>query len=114
MRYDRNLDAIAREGAKRMLAQALKAEVRPHPGLVGNDADIGFGLTAVGIAGSVYGEAGDVEDRFLVQSCLRQLNTVGFGRIICAMVREVEPPPLASATACAAADIVSKPSWTLA
>ena len=39
-------------------------EVWPHPGLVGYYmciAGISFGLTAIGVAGSVYGEAGDVE-----------------------------------------------------
>ena len=40
-------------------------KVRPHPSLVGNDAGIsgiGFRLTAVGVAGSIYGETGDVEN----------------------------------------------------
>src|SRR5215217_5133182 len=40
-------------------------EVWPHPSLVGDNASIagiGFGLTAVGVAGSVYGEARDVKN----------------------------------------------------
>ena len=44
------------------------AEVWPHPRLVGYDVSItgiGFGLSSVGVAGSVYAEARDVED-FLI------------------------------------------------
>ena len=39
------------------LTRSKLAEVRPHPSLVGNDASIagiGFGLTAVGVAGPTY------------------------------------------------------------
>jgi hypothetical protein len=40
-------------------------EVWSHPGLVGYYmciSGIGFGLAAVGVTGSIYDEAGDVED----------------------------------------------------
>lgn len=40
-------------------------EVAPHAGLVGDDAGVplvGLGLPAVSVAGTVYGEAGNVED----------------------------------------------------
>jgi hypothetical protein len=46
-------------------------KVRPHPSLVGDDEGIkgiGFGLTAVGIAGSVYGESGNVENSLWFRS----------------------------------------------
>ncbi len=45
------------------------AEVWPHPGLVSDEvgiSGIGFGLTAVGVAGSIHAEAGDVEDFLIV------------------------------------------------
>jgi hypothetical protein len=49
-------------------------KVRPHPSLVGNGmgiSGIGFRLTAVGVAGSVYAEARDVENSLvsLPQQC---------------------------------------------
>ena len=49
-------------------------EVRPHPSLIGDDVGItgiGFGLSAVSVAGSVNAEAGDVENPLvsLPQQC---------------------------------------------
>jgi hypothetical protein len=48
-----------------LLTWCKLAEVWSHPCLISDDVGItgiGFGLTAVGIAGSIYGEAWDVED----------------------------------------------------
>lgn len=47
------------------LAGSELAEIRPHPGLLGDDAGvagIGFGLPAVGVAGPVHGQPGEVDD----------------------------------------------------
>ena len=60
-------------------------KVRPHPGLIGDDAGIsciGFGLTAVGIASSVYAEAGDVEDSLITFPQERQQERRATSRLI--------------------------------
>jgi len=62
---------------KLYLAGCELAETGSHAGLVSDDVSVfgvGFRLAAVGVAGSVYGESGDVEDSLLSlpQQCQKQ------------------------------------------
>jgi hypothetical protein len=67
------------------LARSKLAEVRPRPSPVGDDVGIpgmGFGLAAVGVAGSVYGEAGDVENPLIPFPQQRQQQRCATSRLI--------------------------------
>ena len=61
------------------------AEVRPHPGLVGDDAGvtgIGFGLPAVSVAGAIHAETWDVEDSLVAFPQKRQQECCATSRLI--------------------------------